>query len=144
MQVEATSSSSASLRADLPLAGLSIQRQVHLRRVTPQAALVQVTDVVANVKVLGRIFNMVQHPSIAAPFLSVDTVVTCNGGRGFRQAERGSKEMVWQAPGTFPLVEGKDLRGMTGGADDVFSFEVDPKEAYGWAAWRHLGGSKGL
>lgn len=138
-QVDATSSSSASLKAHLPMAGLSIQREVHLRRVTPQAAVVLVTDEVSNTKPLGRIFNMVQHPSIAAPFLGPDTVVTCNGGRGFRQGPRGSREMPWQSPGRFPVVDGKDLRGMTGGPDDVFSFEVDPKEAYGWAPGQNLG-----
>ena len=92
---------------------------------------------VKNVNHLGRIFNMVQHPSIAPPFLCVETHVDCNGKRGFTQGQRGCEEILWGAPLEFPAArtkEGvKDAQYMTGGDDDVFSYEVDPKDSYGWA-----------
>lgn len=96
---------------------------------------------VKNINQLGRIFNMVQHPSIAAPFLSAETRVDCNGKRGFTQGPRGCAEVLWHAPREFPAAvtarDGvRDAHGMTGGADDVFSYEVDPKETYGWVTWQ--------
>ena len=45
----------------------------------PAAALAVVRETVENVARLGRICNIVQHPSIAAPFLSRATVVHSNG-----------------------------------------------------------------
>jgi hypothetical protein len=40
-----------------------------------------------NIGKLGRIYNMVQHPSIAPPFLDEETFVDANVGGGYSQAD---------------------------------------------------------
>ncbi len=70
------------LSARLPLAGLAVRRTVQL---ASKAAFALVREEVTNEGKLGRIYNIVQHPTIAPPFLDEATVVDCNGGRGFAQ-----------------------------------------------------------
>ena len=84
----------AELKAKLPIAGLSVRRVVQLSQ-TPaggadgvRAGLFTVREEVTNDNPLGRIYNMVQHPTIGAPFLDSSTVVDCNGKRGFAQGRQ--------------------------------------------------------
>ena len=92
---------------------------------------------------------MVQHPSIAPPFLTSETRVDCNGKRGFTQAPRGCADVLWDAQREFPVAVTaagvRDARCMTGGVDDVFSYEVNQSDAYGWVArtwlWQELFGT---
>jgi hypothetical protein len=72
----------AVMSARLPLAGLAVRRTVQL---APQSAFAVVREEVTNEGKLGRVYNIVQHPTIAPPFLDAATVVDCNGGRGFAQ-----------------------------------------------------------
>ena len=81
----------------------------------------------------GSRFNCVQHPSIAAPFLSGATVIDCNGKRGFAQGDNTNTcaEHPEQPSFEFPATINRagtsaDARTMTGGDDDVQSYEVDP------------------
>jgi len=66
----------------MPLAGLSVVRRIGLSRRTSVA---WVHEEVTNTRKLGRIYNMVQHPSIAAPFLDETTLVDSNATLGFSQ-----------------------------------------------------------
>ncbi|CAJ1380802.1 unnamed protein product [Effrenium voratum] len=126
------------LEAALPMAGLEVRRTVRL--LAPkgtESAVASFRDEVRNVNALGRILNMVQHPSIAPPFLTAETRVDCNGRRGFTQRERGCWEAVWEDGSVqFPVARTqageKDARCMTGGDDDVFSYEVKPEDPHGW------------
>jgi len=70
------------LHAKLPMAGLAVNRRVRLS--STQAYFV-VREEVTNENPLGRLYNMVQHPTIGPPFLDELTVVDCNGRRGFAQ-----------------------------------------------------------
>jgi len=70
----------AELAATLPLAGFDVVRRVEL---SEDAALLQVSESITNTNKLGRVYNMVQHPSIASPFLDESTVVDANGRKGF-------------------------------------------------------------
>lgn len=70
------------MAARLPLAGLSVRRRIEMSR---QEAAFVVHEEVTNENPLGRLYNMVQHPTIGAPFLDAHTVVDCNGRRGFAQ-----------------------------------------------------------
>ena len=72
----------ASASARLPLAGLTVQRTL---RLSTTSAYCLVREEVRNENRLGRIFNMVQHPTIGRPFLDETTLVDCNGRRGFAQ-----------------------------------------------------------
>ena len=69
----------AQMSAMLPIAGLEIERRIELAEEQP---LFTVVETVTNRNGLGRVYNMVQHPSIAAPFLDKATVVDANAGKG--------------------------------------------------------------
>ena len=70
----------ATMGCRLPLAGFKVQRALSLG-----ASALLVKEQVTNVNPRGRIYNWVQHPSIAPPFLANETVVDSNAQRGFLQ-----------------------------------------------------------
>jgi hypothetical protein len=74
---------SAVMSATLPLAGLGVVRRIQLHSQSP---LVTVEETVTNQNRLGKIYNMVQHPTIGPPFLDETTVVDSNARRGFMQS----------------------------------------------------------
>lgn len=76
----------AVMSARLPLAGLAVRRTI---RLSDSQALALVREEVTNENPLGRILNLVQHPTIAPPFLDPSTRVDCNGRRGFAQGNPG-------------------------------------------------------
>lgn len=53
-----------------------------------------------------------------------------------RQAPRGCSDVLWDAEREFPVAMtdrgAQDGRCMTGGVDDVFSYEVKQSDEYGW------------
>lgn len=135
------------LGASLPMAGLKVTREVTLKAARlgaagaegpMDAAFVEVREGVSNVNPLGRVYNMVQHPSIAPPFLHDGTLVDCNGKRGFFQGPiRTYAESPTQRTFEFPASINRggreaDVRTMTGGDDDVQSYEVSPGAPFGW------------
>jgi hypothetical protein len=73
----------AEMAAMLPLAGLEVKRRIRLLDAVP---LVRVREEVTNRNRLGRIYNMVQHPTIGPPFLDLRTRVDAGAGRGFMQS----------------------------------------------------------
>lgn len=127
--------SSVSLEAKLPMAGLEVRKDL---RMMGSSAVAVVTEIVTNAGALGRMYNVVQHPSIAAPFLSASTTVDCNGKRGFTQGpNRTFSSNPTETTFTFPDAknfsgERVDARVMTGGDDDVVSYEVLPGSSFGW------------
>jgi len=72
----------ADMTATLPIAGLSVRRQI---RVATGSAVARIREEITNDRPLGRIYNIVQHPTVAPPFLDESTLVDCNGRRGFAQ-----------------------------------------------------------
>lgn len=80
-QVTAKSADSLTMHARLPMANLEIHRTVKL-----QGAVAIVQETVRNIGPLGRVYNLVQHPSIAPPFLDESTVVDSNARKGFSQS----------------------------------------------------------
>jgi hypothetical protein len=70
----------ASLTCTLPMAGITIDRTIVLSDVSP---LLTVTDTVTNINPLGKLYNIVQHPSVAPPFLDKDCIVDSNADKGF-------------------------------------------------------------
>jgi len=126
---------SVSLGANLPMAGLQVRKDL---RTMSSSAVVIVTETVTNVEDLGRMYNVVQHPSIAAPFLSASTTVDCNGKRGFAQGpNRTFSPNPTEMTFTFPNANNRageqvNARLMTGGDDDVVSYEVLPGSSLGW------------
>jgi hypothetical protein len=92
-----------------------------------------VQETVTNENKLGRVYNMVQHPTIGPPFLDEDVLVDTNARQGFMQSsplpnpER--PEIVW--PMALQDAKPVDLRRLT---DDplpnVCSFVID--QDLGW------------
>lgn len=72
----------ATAEAGLPMAGLTVWRSI---RLSHNSSVFHVTESVRNNRDLGRIYNLVQHPTIAPPFLNGETVISCNATRGFPQ-----------------------------------------------------------
>lgn len=121
----------AQMSAALPKAGLAVRRTV---RMSATSAAFAVHEEVTNQNPLGRIYNMVQHPTIGTPFLDEKTVVDCNGRQGFAQ---GGSLPNPEAPSFFwPQAlsrDGKsvDLRRLTDDPNpDVTSCAID--DAIGW------------
>jgi hypothetical protein len=118
------------MSASLPLAGLAVSRLMELSN---SAAFLRVAESVTNNNRIGRPYNMVQHPSIAPPFLDEATVVDTNARRGFMQQsplpDPERPEVVW--PQALSAGRPVDLRHLTDRDEiGVASFAID--EPYGW------------
>ena len=121
----------AEMSAALPLAGLTVSRKIRLME---SEAVFTATEAVTNTRHLGRIYNLVQHPSIGSPFLDESTIVDSNATRGFMQDRPlpNPEETEAQWPNAIRLDgESVDLRYLK---DDhsppVVSFAIDSE--YGW------------
>lgn len=121
----------AEMTALLPKAGLSVRRSI---RMSTKSPLFAVREEVSNVNALGRIYNAVQHPTIAPPFLGETTVVDCNGRKGFAQG--GTLPNPEAPSSTWPQAlkqngEAIDLRHLTNDPNpNVVSYTID--DEYGW------------
>jgi hypothetical protein len=121
----------AQLAAALPKAGLSVRRII---RLSANQAVFTVREEVTNENPIGRIYNMVQHPTIAPPFLDENTLVDCNGRKGFAQG--GSLPNPEEPAFFWPQAiaqSGKavDMRGLSDDPNpNVVSYAID--EPYGW------------
>jgi hypothetical protein len=71
----------AEMTARLPLAKLGVKRTVKL-----DGASALVVEAVTNEAPLGRVYNIVQHPTIGPPFLDETVVVDSNARQGFMQS----------------------------------------------------------
>jgi len=120
----------AEMTADLPLAGLSVRRRL---RMPDAAAQVLVQEEVTNRNRLGRIFNMVQHPTIGSPFLDAETTVDASAGRGLMQSSPlpNPERPTVRWPNALHAGKRVDLRRLTDDPNpNVVSFEV-PGD-FGW------------
>ncbi|MFN0051789.1 MAG: hypothetical protein ACKV0T_06340 [Planctomycetales bacterium] len=127
---------SAQMSCVLPLAGLRVRRTIDLDE---QGSVALVSEQVTNTGSLSRIYNIVQHPSIAAPFLNDGTLVDSNAAAGFVQdgplPGGDSPRELW--PRVKIGDERADLRRFreetgSGARHDVSSFVFGDQETYGW------------
>ena len=125
----------AQMGCTLPLAGMRVHRMITLT----ESALLIATERVTNTNLRGRIYNMVQHPSIAPPFLDGSTLVDSNARHGFSQEgtipESQTEDALW--PHVTINQRRVDLRKFQNQAPeitqhDVSSFVFDDADAYGW------------
>lgn len=131
----------AEMTASLPMAGLSVRRQI---RVSASSPLARVREEITNDRPLGRLFNIVQHPTIAPPFLDAATQVDCNGRRGFAQGNPlprpAEPSFDWPSALTRDGVS-VDMRSLADRADpSVVSYAIE--DSWGWVTAAHAG--KGL
>jgi len=113
------------------LEGLYVEREIILDESNP---VFSVKEIVQNINPLGRLFNIVQHPTLAEPFLDNQTIIDCNATIGFdqskyREAEKNSCR--------FPHV--KDDKGNVFNLNNpqqtynsVFSFIIKEQDNIGW------------
>ncbi len=81
--VESSSKAESVMSASLPIAGLHVRRRA---RMIGDAAVLHVEETVTNKNKMGKVYNMVQHPTIGPPFLDEQTMVDSNARRGFMQS----------------------------------------------------------
>jgi len=126
----------AEMSAALPIAGLRVARHIALDEA---GSVALVTERVTNTNRLGRIYNLVQHPSIAPPFLNDGTLVDSNAREGLVQDQPlpATREAASSWPHVRLGAEEVDLRRFRGGngtgaQHDVTSFVFADGEKYGW------------
>ncbi|CAN5175028.1 hypothetical protein BH11BAC6_BH11BAC6_08250 [soil metagenome] len=97
-------------------------------------AVCSVSETITNINSLGRLYQIVQHPTIAAAFLNEDTIINCNATIGFNCEfinEPNKQRVYW------PLVIGEhnnqfDLRNPKQHYNSVYSFITDKHDVYSW------------
>lgn len=128
------------MSAMLPMAGIEAKRHI---RMAAGGGWFMVRESVTNRNKLGRIYNMVQHPTIGPPFLDESTLVDSNARQGFMQSSPMPNpehpSVVW--PQALKDGQPVNLRHLTNDPlPNVVSYVID--EEYGWTTAASL--SQGL
>jgi hypothetical protein len=118
----------------LPVVKLGMNRKIYQ---STSAPVFKIVEEISNHNDSRKVFNLVQHPTIGAPFLDETTLVDTRVDSGFSQ-----NGTLPPAPGdiiTWPeaLVDGDntDLRFLStdhSWSSSVVTFILDEKEEYGW------------
>ncbi|WP_224997884.1 hypothetical protein [Cesiribacter sp. SM1] len=119
------------MTATAPLEGLQLSRTLQL---DADSAVIAVEEKVTNINPLGRVYNMVQHPTLSSPFLNAATVVDCNAKTGFNQFFSQGPNlygMDWPM-GITEEVSVINLRRPDKTYNAVYSFVVDKTSTIGW------------
>ncbi|MDE0299320.1 MAG: hypothetical protein OXN17_11860 [Candidatus Poribacteria bacterium] len=126
----------AEMVCELPIAQMTVRR---LMRLENNQAVLVVRERITNTGKLGRIYNVVQHPSIAPPFLDPDTIVDSNAQYGFVQGSRVPESVaaadLWpNATIQGELVDLSRFQNDESGTpySDVSTFIFDASSEYGW------------
>jgi hypothetical protein len=99
------------------------------------APVLMVEEEISNVNKLGRVYNIVQHPSIAPPFLDESVVVDTNAYKGYMQESPmpAPEEPVLYWPKLVYKGELADLRRLADNPDpSVVSLVFRDGVEYGW------------
>jgi len=123
--------SSLKMWAQSELEGLAVEREVKLDKVV---AVMQVTETVQNTLPVCRLFNIMQHPTLSAPFLGAETIVDCNATLGFDYAFETYNEKVFRSWPDVVAANGENinLSKHDKSYSSVFPFTVNPEEDCGW------------
>lgn len=115
----------------LPKERMEVTRNISL---SAKSAVMKMEEIVTNLSDLGRIWNMVQHPTLGPPFLENSTLIDCNAGPGFDQRtpyNRLNEESFFWPKGK--LVDGPVyLRTVTDDRGYVTTHLIPDSEDYGW------------
>ena len=94
----------------LPMAGMKLDRKMEL---SDKAPVLSVRETFTNMNKLGKVCNIVQHPSIAPPFLDENTVVDTNAGKGIVISDPKPGEQIIEWPKIAYQNRFIDLRTLT-------------------------------
>ncbi len=125
--------STCKMSCRLPLSGLRVTRKIKLSENEP---VFHVTEEIENLNKFGRMFNMVQHVTLAPPFLDSTTLFDNNTEKGFEDKEDGSlnqEEPIMKWPETVHEGEPISLRRFQYPWPRVSSFVFGDDQEYGWA-----------
>ena len=119
------------MSAQSELEGLAISREVNLHKST---AVMQVRETVHNILPVGRLYNMMQHPTLSVPFLDSETIVDCNASVGFDYAFDTYNEKVFSKWPDVLTADGSNMNLVQPDKaySSVFPFIVNPNDAWGW------------
>lgn len=116
----------------LPMGGLQLKRKIRLSEDEP---VFFVTEEITNLNKYGRMYNIVQHVTIAPPFLDNNTLIDNNTEKGFENREDGSlnqEETVLKWPEVIHNGEKISLRQFKNDWPRVSSFMFKNDEKRGW------------
>ncbi len=121
-----------SMMCTLPMGGLQLTRKIELAGDEP---VFFVTEDIKNLNKYGRMFNIVQHVTLAPPFLDKSTLFDNNAEKGFEDKEDGSLNQEGTIL-TWPEANhhGKkvSLRQFQDEWPRVSSFVYNQNEEYAW------------
>ncbi len=121
-----------SMMCRLPMGGLELTREIELPVDEP---IFCVTERIKNLNKYGRMYNIVQHVTIAPPFLDKTTLIDNNTEKGFENKENGSlnqEEPVLNWPKAVNNGEKISLRSFQNEWPRVSSFVFNQNDKYGW------------
>jgi hypothetical protein len=113
------------------LEGLHVRRHIYLHS---SGAILDVSEEITNIRPLGRFINIVQHPTVAAPFLNPHSRVFCNATKGYHYAscqDHNKTESCWPAA-RYTDNAIHNISHCTGAKTGVHSFIVRPTDEFGW------------
>lgn len=120
------------MRCRLPMGGLELTRKVGLPQQEP---MFFVTEEIKNLNKYGRMYNIVQHVSLAPPFLDVTTLFDNNTEKGFEDKEDGSldqEEPVIKWPEARHNGKRISFRQFQDAWPRVSTFRFKENEKFGW------------
>jgi len=123
---------SGSMTCTLPMAGLELTRNIELSADEP---VFYITEEIKNLNKNGRLFNIVQHVTLAPPFLDKTTLFDNNTLQGFEDKEDGSlnqEDIVLKWPQADHNGEKVNLRQFEGEWPRVASFVYSQNDKFGW------------
>jgi hypothetical protein len=121
------------MKARANLDGVNIERTVVL---DPLESVFRVEEVITSTLTHGRLFNFVQHPTLAPPFLEPGTIVDANAGAGFLQIfswpDPSRYEYRWPQGIRDSLQTPLDLTSSSEDFNYVTTHLLDDTTKYGW------------
>jgi len=119
------------MQVNAPLDGLHTFRTLTISK---NAAAFEVTEKVKNINSLGRLFNIVQHPTLATPFLDAHTRVDCNATSGINYLfDKDPLQYAAEWPkGMCENGDIMDVQTPDMAHNSVFSYIVDKNDKHGW------------
>lgn len=120
------------MQCALPMGRLQLTRKIGLSKNEP---VFFVSEQIRNLNKYGRMFNIVQHVTIAPPFLDKTTLFDTNAGKGFEDKMDGSLNQetpVFTWPHAIHNNEKVDLRQFQDEWPLVSSFVFNQNDKYGW------------
>lgn len=114
-----------------PLEGLKIERTIQLE---DKSAVFKVDEHITNINPLSRLYNVVQHPTLAKPFLTPNTIINCNADAGFNYM-MSTRPLEHAAKWPYGVMEDGHIINVSKpdkAYSSVFSYIIKKDAKFGW------------